>query len=272
MKRSVALSVAVALLISGCSSSGSSTGTSSAGAASTAGGSTTAPASATSPAALSGSITVYAAASLTEAFNTIKAGFVKANPGVTVTVTYGASSDLSTQINNGAPADVFASASEKNMKAVTSASSPQDFVSNTLEIATPPSNPGKITSVQDLAKSGVKVAVCAAAVPCGVVAQKVFTNAKIKVKPVASLADVKSTLAAVESGEVDAGLVYVTDVRAAGAKVKGIAIPAAVNASTKYPIAALSGSKNAAVAKAFVDYVLSAAGMQVLTADGFSQP
>ena len=266
MMRSVALSAVVVLLVAGCSSSGTSSGSSPAAS------SGTPSAAGSSPSKLSGSITVLAAASLTEAFTTIKADFVKAHPGVSVTITFGASSDLSTQINNGAPADVFASASEKNMKAATSASNPQDFVSNTLEIATPPDNPGKITSLADLAKPGLKVAVCAATVPCGVVARKVFANAKIAVQPVASLADVKSTLSAVESGEVDAGLVYVTDVRAAGAKVKGVVIPANVNASTKYPIAALSSSKNAAVATAFVDYVLSPAGEQVLTADGFSRP
>ncbi|HEV7203532.1 MAG TPA: molybdate ABC transporter substrate-binding protein [Jatrophihabitans sp.] len=258
MKRPVALSAVVALLVAGCSSSASSPGVNSSGPPSSG--------------ALYGSITVLAAASLTDAFTTLKNDFLKAHPGVRVSVTFGASSDLATQINDGAPADVFASASEKNMKTVSSASSAQDFVSNTLEIATPPDNPGRIASVADLAKPDVKVAVCAAAVPCGVVAQKVFTRAKITVTPVASLADVKSTLAAVESGEVDAGLVYVTDVRSAGAKVKGVPIPAAVNASTKYPIAALSGSKNAALAKAFVDYVLSVAGRNVLTADGFSAP
>ena len=99
-----------------------------------------------------------------------------------------------------------------------------------------------------------------------------FTNAKITVKPKATEADVKSTLAIVESGEVDAGIVYVTDVRAAGSKVKGIVIPSTVNASTKYPIAALTKAKNPTLAKAFVDYVLSADGKKVLTAAGFSNP
>ncbi|MDQ2796807.1 MAG: molybdate ABC transporter substrate-binding protein, partial [Actinomycetota bacterium] len=197
------------------------------------------------------------------------------NPGVTVTLDFGASSELSTQINQGKAADVFASASKKNMDAVTTAGnapSPTDFVKNTLEIALPPKNPAKITSVADLAKSGVKVAICDAAVPCGVVAQKVFDNAKITVKPVSRPQDVKSTLAVVESGEVDAGLVYVTDVRAAGGKVKGVPIPTNVNASTTYPIATLSKSANPKAAALFVDFVLSPAGQAVLKADGFSQP
>jgi molybdate transport system substrate-binding protein len=222
---------------------------------------------------LSGSVTVDAAASLTEAFDTLKSQFEAAHPGTTVNFTYGASSDLSTQIAQGAPVDVFASASEKNMQALGSqALDPTDFVTNTLEIAVPPGNPGMIHSVSDLAKSSVKVAVCDPAVPCGAVAVQVFHNAKITVHPKASLADVKSTLAAVESGEVDAGLVYVTDVRAAGDKVEGVAIPGDVNASTTYPIAVLKAARNPTLARAFVAYVLSAAGRRVLTADGFGKP
>jgi molybdate transport system substrate-binding protein len=222
---------------------------------------------------VSGTVTVDAAASLTEAFGTLQAQFEKAHPGTTVKVNFGASSDLSTQIAQGAPVDVFASASTKNMTSLGSkAPTPINFVSNTLEIATPASNPAKIAAVADLAKPGVKVAVCDPAVPCGVVAAKVFADAKVAVKPVAREADVKSTLAAVESGEVDAGLVYVTDVRSAGSKVHGVPIPSSVNASTEYPIASLAASKNSALAKAFVAYVLSAAGRRVLVADGFANP
>jgi molybdate transport system substrate-binding protein len=257
VKRVVA-SVAALLFLAACSSSG--------------GGGTKSGSS--SPPADAGphSLTVFAASSLTEAFTTIKAQFEKAHPGTSVTFSFGASSDLSAQIAQGAPADVFASASPKNMNSVVSAgdaSNPANFVSNTLEIAVPPSNPAKITSVKDLAKPSVKVAICNPAVPCGAVAAQVFTKAKIKVKPKASLADVKSTLAAVESGEVDAGCVYVTDVRSAGSKVKGIKIPANINASTEYPIVALKHAKNPSLAKAFVSYVQSAAGRKVLTADGF---
>jgi molybdate transport system substrate-binding protein len=221
----------------------------------------------------SGAITVDAASSLTEAFTTLKARFEKAHDGTTVKIIYGASSALATQIQQGAPVDVFASASEKNMEQLGSqAVHPTDFVKNTLQIAVPPNNPAHLTGVADLAKSGVKVAVCDPAVPCGAAAKQVFTNAKVTVKPAASLADVKSTLAAVESGEVDAGLVYVTDVRSAGSKVKGIAIPAAVNASTTYPIATIKSAKNPDLARAWVDYVLSAAGRKVLQAAGFTLP
>ncbi|HYY11759.1 MAG TPA: molybdate ABC transporter substrate-binding protein, partial [Kineosporiaceae bacterium] len=175
----------------------------------------------------------------------------------------------------GAPADVFASASAKNMDQVVTAkaaANPTPFVKNVLEIAVPPGNPANITQLSDLAKAGVKVVVCQPEVPCGVTAQKVFANAKITVKPVSQEADVKSTLAKVTLGEADAGVVYVTDVRAAKDKVEGIEIPADVNASTSYPIATLTATRNADLATAFVDYVLSADGTSVLTAAGFEKP
>jgi molybdate transport system substrate-binding protein len=224
---------------------------------------------------LTGSITVYAAASLTEAFAMVGKQFEKAHPGTTIKFNFGPSSALATQINEAAPADVFASAAPKNMDSVVkagNASDPKTFVKNTMEIAAAPGNPAHVTSVADLAKSSVKVAVCDPAVPCGAVAAKVFKNAGVTVKPVASAEDVKSTLATVESGEVDAGVVYVTDVKAAGNKVVGVPIPDSVNAVTDYPIAALTHAKNADLAKAFVSYVESAAGLAVLTAAGFSQP
>ncbi|HEX4017124.1 MAG TPA: molybdate ABC transporter substrate-binding protein [Frankiaceae bacterium] len=263
------VAIAAASVTAGCASSstGASTGTSP---------SSSAPSSAASSASgVTGTVTVLAAASLTEAFNTLAKQFEAANPSVTVKISYGASSALALQITQGAPADVFASASAKNMKQVTDAKladSSTNFVKNVMEIAVPPSNPAHVTTVADLAKSGVKVALCQAQVPCGATAEKVFTNAKVTVKPVTLEADVKSTLAKVESNEVDAGVVYVTDVRSAGSKVKGIVIPADVNASTEYPIAALKKAPNAPAAKAFVDYVLSSAGSSVLSADGFEQP
>jgi molybdate transport system substrate-binding protein len=227
----------------------------------------------TGASSLRGTITVYAASSLTEAFDTIKSRFTAAHPGAKVTITYGASSDLATQIAQGAPVDVFASAAEKNMRTLrASAVHPVDFVSNTLEIAVPPGNPAHIATVRDLAKPGVKVAACDPAVPCGAVAARVFKNANVTVRPAATEADVKSTHAAVLSNEVDAGLVYVTDVRSAGSKVEGVPIAADLNAKTTYPIATIKGSKYAALARAFVAYVRSAAGQQVLTADGFSRP
>jgi molybdate transport system substrate-binding protein len=218
---------------------------------------------------------VFAASSLTGSFTKLGQQFEAAHPGDTVKFSFGPSSGLATEITSGAPADVFASASPKNMDVVVAAgdaSNPQDFAKNTAEIAVPPSNPGHVASLTDLAKSSVKVALCQPQVPCGKVAAEVFKNAGITVKPVTLEPDVKSTLTQVELGNVDAGVVYVTDVLSAGAKVKGITIPASDNASTLYPIAAISKSTNLSVAQQFVAYVLSPAGQQVLTAAGFEKP
>ena len=257
--RITASACAVLVAVTGCGSSGSK---------SRAGGSDSA-------AALHGNVTVLAAASLTESFHTLAERFEAAHPGVTVKLSFGASSALAQQIQAGAPADVFASAAVKNMQQVISAgdaSSSSNFASNVMEIAVPPSNPAGIHQVADLAKPGVKVALCQRQVPCGATAYTVFAHAGITVTPVTEEADVKSTLTKVETDEVDAGVVYVTDVRAAGSKVTGIEIPASVNASTEYPIAALSKAANSAAAKAFVDYVLSGAGQAVLLAAGFEKP
>ena len=250
-----------AVALAGCSSS------SSGGAASTA--------SPASSSASTASITVFAAASLTGTFTQIGKQFEAAHPGDKVTFSFGPSSGLATQITNGAPADVFASAAPANMEQVVTAgdvSNPQDFAKNIMEVAVPPSNPANVKSVNNLAKKSVKVALCQPQVPCGVVAAEVFKNAGITVKPVTLEADVKSVLAQVELNEVDAGMVYVTDVQAAGPKVKGVKIPADDNASTLYPIATISKSSHLSVAQAFVAYVLSPAGEQVLSAAGFEKP
>ncbi len=224
---------------------------------------------------LHGSLTVFAAASLTESFGTIGKQFEAAHPSVHITFSFAASSTLATQISQGAPADVFASASPKNMDSVVQAgdaSAPADLATNTMEIAVPRDNPAAITQLADLAKPSVKVALCQPRVPCGTAANQVLANAKITVKPVTLEADVKSTLTKVMLGEVDAGIVYVTDVKAAGGKVKGIVIPAGVNASTEYRIAVLTRVKDPALAQAFVDYVQSADGHSVLREAGFSAP
>ena len=149
---------------------------------------------------------------------------------------------------------------------------PVNFAKNVMEVAVPPANPAHVTSLDDLAKSPVKVALCQPQVPCGAVAAKVFGNARITVTPVTLEPDVKSVLGKVELGDVDAGVVYVTDVNAAGAKVKGVPIPDRVNASTVYPIATISKSGNAATARAFVAYVVSAAGESLLSAAKFEKP
>jgi len=150
------------------------------------------------------------------------------------------------------------------------AAHPTDFAKNTMEIAVPPDNPAGLKTVQDLAKKGVKVALCDVEVPCGVVAQEVFDNAKVKVTPVTREVDVKAVLSKVSLGEVDAGVVYVTDVKAAGNDVNGVEIPTDLNSSTTYPIATLTGSKNKATARAFMGYVLSPAGTAALQEAGFT--
>jgi len=224
-------------------------------------------------AALSGEITVFAAASLTEAFTALADQFQTVNPKVHVTMSFGGSSSLATQVINGAPADVFASASTTNMQQVvdaTQATNPSTFARNRMIVVTPPGNPAHITALADLAKPGIKVAVCQAKVPCGVTANAVFGNAHLAVTPVTFEADVKAVLTKVALGEVDAGIVYVTDARSAGATVNAIVIPAELNAETTYPIALLRASAQPAIAKAFIDFVLSDRGAAALAAVGFT--
>ena len=266
--RCTASALAAAVVALGLAACGAGTGD--AGSGGTASGTASAVGS-----SLSGDITVLAAASLTESFTTIGERFEAANPGVEVTFGFAGSSALATQITAGAPADVFASASTATMDAVVgagAAADPRVFATNVMEIAVPPTNPAKVTGVGSLAGPDVKTALCQPQVPCGTNAQQVFTTAKVTVTPVTLEPDVKSVLSKVQLGEVDAGVVYVTDVLAAGDKVEGVAIPDDVNASTSYPIATLKRSANAAVAVAFVDYVLSPDGVAVLTAAGFRRP
>jgi molybdate transport system substrate-binding protein len=262
----VSIAALSAIAVAGCSSSSSSSSSSAPAAA----------ASSSAPAALpAGTITVLAAASLQQSFTQIGKQFDAAHPGVTVKFSFGASSTLATEITSGAPADVFASAAPANMDTVVKAddaTNPVDFAKNTAEVAVPPNNPANVTSVNDLAKSSVKVALCEPQVPCGVLAAEVFKNAGITVKPVTLQANVTATLTQVETGNVDAGMVYVTDVKGAGSKVKGVVIPASDNASTLYPIATVSSSKQTATAQAFVAYVLSPPGQKVLAAAGFQAP
>jgi molybdate transport system substrate-binding protein len=236
------------------------------------------PASAGGPGSSSkatGTVTVFAAASLEEAFTTLGHRFEQAHPGAHVVLSLGPSSGLATQITQGAPADVFASASTKNMDQVVSAgaaAAPRTFARNSMEVAVPPSNPARVASVRDLGRPGVKVALCQPQVPCGVTAATVFARAGVQVHPVSQELDVKSVLAKVTLGEVDAGVVYVTDVKAAGRRVRGIPIPGGVNASTSYPIATLTSAPNPQSAQSFTDYVLSAEAAPVLADAGFGAP
>ncbi len=231
---------------------------------------------ATGAATVTGNITVFAAASLTESFTQIGKDFEAANPGAKVTFSFAGSSALATQINQGAPADVFASAAPANMKTVTDAGNgtgtPTTFVKNQLVIAVPKGNPKGIAGLADLTKSGVKVALCAEQVPCGAAGKKALTAANVKLTPVTLEQDVKSALSKVKLGEVDAALVYRTDAKSASADVDGVEFPESAGAINDYPIVALKDAPNPAGAQAFIAYVLSDKGKAVLNQAGFQAP
>ncbi|MEU0566903.1 molybdate ABC transporter substrate-binding protein [Nonomuraea sp. NPDC005983] len=255
-----AVALPVALALAGLSGCGSSQPASSP--ASAAGGEAT-------------TVTVFAAASLTGTFTELGKAFETAHPGTSVKFNFGSSATLAQQITQGAPADVFAAASPATMKTVTDASlasAPTTFVRNKLQIAVPADNPAKVAALKDLADPKVKVALCAEQVPCGAAAVKALGAAGLKVSPVTLEQDVKATVTKVELGEVDAALVYKTDVIAGAGKVKGIDFPEADKAINDYPIAVLSKSPAADPAKQFVDLVLSQQGKDVLTRAGFEAP
>ena len=219
---------------------------------------------------------VFAAASLTETFTSLGKTFEGAHPGVRVRFNFGGSSALAQQITQGAPADVFAAASPATMKTVTDAKdasgTPSTFVRNRLEIAVPPSNPGKVKTLRDLADPKLKVVECAPEVPCGAAAVKALAAANLKVKPVSQEQDVKAALTKVQLNEADAALVYRTDVKSAGGRVTGIDFPEAAKAINDYPIATLAKAPQPRLAGQFVQLVLSAQGEAVLTQAGFESP
>ena len=224
---------------------------------------------------VTGTVTVFAAASLTGAFTEIGEQFEADHPGVTVVFSFGASSGLAQQVVAGAPADVFAAASPATMQVVTDAgdaADPQVFVRNRLQIAVPPDNPGGVTGLADFGRSELTLALCAEEVPCGAAAAKVFTATGIQPAPDTLEQDVKAALSKVVLGEVDAALVYRTDVLAAGTDVRGLSFPEADQAVNDYPLVALSGAPNPAAADAFVAHVLSDEGQQVLADAGFDRP
>jgi molybdate transport system substrate-binding protein len=225
---------------------------------------------------VSGPLTVLAAASLTESFGALGREFEKAHPGVRVTFSFGASSSLAAQITEGAPADVFASAAPAPMETVRrdgdTVGEPRTFARNVLELAVPPDNPGRVGSLADLGRPGIRLALCAPQVPCGAAAGTVLAAAHVTAHPVTLAKDVKSVLALVKLGEVDAGLVYRTDVRSATGSVTGIEIPDAGKAVNDYPIAVVNHAPNPVAARAFVDFVLSRSGRAVLGDAGFILP
>ena len=268
----VAAAAGAALVLAGCGSGGNPSSSSQ---------STTAAASSSvtgsaGEASVDGNLTVFAAASLKAPFTKLGAAFEAAHPGVKVAFTFAGSSDLVTQITAGAPADVFASADTTNMTKVTkagaNAGNPVNFATNVLEIATPPGNPARITSFADLAKPGTKVVVCAPQVPCGAATKKVEDATGTTVSAVSEEQSVTDVLGKVISGEADAGVVYVTDVKGAGAKVTGVEFPESSKAVNTYPIVNLKNAASPGTAAAFSAFVTSAAGRQVLAAAGFGAP
>ncbi len=237
------------------------------------------PASASAPAAAkpTGEITVSAASSLTEAFTRIGTQFERKYPGTDVTFNFDASSALVLQVRSGAPVDVFASADRSNMAELVDGgqtrAKPVDFAANELAIAVKPGNPGKVRSLADLETAGV-VALCAPEVPCGKYAGAALAAAgtTIPAEHITRAANAKATLTAVSTGDADAAVVYVTDVKSAGSRVTGVKIPDAQNEIAVYSIAPLADAAKPTTAKAFARYVASPAGRKVLGRYGFLAP
>jgi molybdate transport system substrate-binding protein len=222
---------------------------------------------------LSGTLTVFAAASLTDVFTDLGDQLMQDNPELDVQFNFAGSSALATQITQGAPADVFASANQKQMTVVTDenlqAEQPQVFTENVLEIAVPQGNPAGITGLADFAREELTLAICAPDVPCGAAAEEVFDIAGVDAVPDTLEEDVRAALTKVELGEVDAALVYASDVASAGDKVEGISFDEAEQAINEYPICTLAAAPNPDAAQAFVDLVLSDEGQQALEDAGF---
>jgi molybdate transport system substrate-binding protein len=221
-------------------------------------------------------LTVFAAASLKGVFEELGTQFEDDHPGVSVEFSFAGSSDLVSQIQQGAPADVFASADTKNMDKLVADDlldgDPVDFATNTLTIAVPPGNPAGIASLADLTRDGLNVVVCAPQVPCGSATTKVEESSGITLTPVSEEQSVTDVLNKVIAGEADAGLVYVTDVKGAGDKVEGVPFDESSSAVNTYPIATVAGAAQPDLAQQFIALVTDTAGQDVLAAAGFAHP
>ena len=226
---------------------------------------------------LKGDLTISAATSLTDAFTELAKQFRKVNRGVKVRLNFGSSSTLIAQVRSGAPSDIMASADLTNLEKLVAsgnvAVAPKVFARNTMAIAVKPGNPKSVRSVADLASLSF-IAMCGKTVPCGVYGSSVLTRAGVVIaeSKVTRGIDVKATLSAVANGDADAAIVYKTDVLMAKKTVVGIDIPSAQNVKVMYGIAPIRGSKNPANAKAFIDFVLSEQGWQILKSFGFERP
>ncbi|HYI61579.1 MAG TPA: molybdate ABC transporter substrate-binding protein [Acidimicrobiales bacterium] len=225
---------------------------------------------------ISGTVTVFAAASLTDVFTALGQAFEEAHPEATVELGFGPSSGLVTQVTEGAPADVIATAAEPDMEDLVDADvlagAPVPFATNRLEIAVPPGNPAGVDGLDDLADEDLVVALCNEEVPCGRFARQALEGVAVEPSIDSDEEDVRALLTKVEAGEVDVGIVYETDVVAAGDAVEGIAIPADQNVTATYPIATVGDTDHAAGAAAFVAFVLSDEGRVALAAAGFGAP
>ncbi|MBV9665753.1 MAG: molybdate ABC transporter substrate-binding protein [Actinobacteria bacterium] len=229
----------------------------------------------TAPSKLTGPLTVFAAASLTESFNDEKATLATSSPGLNITYSFAGTSALVTQIQQGAPADVFASADQKNMQKLVDAGlveAPKTFARNKLQIAVAPGNPKHITGLADLAKADLRVVLVDPSVPAGTYSQQALSTAGVTVKPKSLELDVKSALAKVTAGEADATIVYVTDVKASAGKADGVDIPDNQNVIAVYPIAVVKASTHHDAAAAYVDEIVSGTGQKALQARGFLPP
>lgn len=228
-------------------------------------------------------LTVFAAASLTESFTEIAERFEADHPGTTVTLNFASSSSLAAQINEGAPADVFASADSENMDRAhlnrtnrdarsEGVPEPQFFASNRLQIIVEPDNPKAIVSIADLARSDVVVVAAGTEVPIGRYAAQVLAQANVVLNPRSYEANVKGIVTKVVLGEADAGIVYATDVVAAGDKAAGVPIPDDINVVAEYPISITDAAHDVALAKSFISFVLGPSGQAVLRNAGFAAP
>ncbi len=222
-----------------------------------------------------GELLVSAAASLTDAFGEVESVFEEDNPGVDIVLNLGSSSALREQILEGAPADVYASANTSNMDQVADAGEvdgeAEIFVTNSLQIAVPAGNPGGVVGLEDFAREELLIGLCAEDVPCGDFGRQALENAGVTPSLDTNEPDVRALLTKIENDELDAGIVYVTDVLSATG-VEGVEIPAAVNVVAEYPIAVLTSAPNPDAAAAWVEFVLSEEGQAILTSYGFTSP
>jgi len=229
-----------------------------------------------SPGEPTGTITVFAAASLKETFTEIGTLFEGAHEGSTVVFNFAGSSDLVAQLTQGAPADLFAAADVKNMERTAAegllSGDPVNFAANTLAIVTEPGNPEGIGSFADLARPDLSVVVCASQVPCGAATARIEASTGSDISPVSEESSVTDVLGKVVSGQADAGLVYVTDAAAAGDSVTVVPFSEAADAVNTYPIAVLDDSRNRELSLEFLDYVTGPEGRRVLENAGFAAP